>query len=226
MDTTGTILEVNQAFLSSFGYQEDDILQEHLRILFTDEDRKMNKPEREVEKANVEGSCSDDNYLIQKSGKPVWVNGESILVTGDNNVSFIIKIIHNIEAQKQLERFLLDSNDFIETILESITDRGMMILDSSIKVVKVNSKLLEIFGLQKYPDTGSRISTLDHPFWHSNEIKQVLRNIMVRDEPIGNMPMEYQDANGDRKYIELTSKFLQARNAEKRLLLVIKEAQK
>ncbi|HWB28680.1 MAG TPA: PAS domain-containing protein [Chitinophagaceae bacterium] len=221
MDTKGIILEVNNAFLTSFGYTQEDVLQKNFSILFTNEDRNMNKPGRELERALLEGSGSDDNYLVQKSGTPVWVNGESILVKDEDDISFIIKIIHNIEAQKQLERFLLQSNDFIDTIFESITDRGLIVLDSGIKVIKVNSKFAEMFGLNKLPAEGSRVGDLGHPFWNSAEIKQVLRNILVKDEPVTNMLMSYTSGNAGEINIALTSRILHTTSMDKRILLVV-----
>jgi len=221
MDTTGKILEVNQAFITSFGYKVEDVYQKNFSMLFTDEDKKINRPEREIQKANNEGSGNDDNYLVQKSGKPVWVNGESVLVTDEDGEAFIIKIIHNIEAQKQLERFLLQSNDFIEDILDSITDRGLLIADASMKVVKVNHAFLEIFNLITPPAEDSRISSIGHPFWNTPEIKQLLRDILVKDTPVINLLMVYTDNNEEKK-IEITSKLLHSHNSEKKLLLVVK----
>ena len=216
------ILEVNQAFLNSFGYKEEDVLQKNFSMLFTSDDKKINRPQREIENANIEGSGNDDNYLVQKSGKAIWVNGESVLVTDEEGTSFIIKIIHNIEAQKQLERFLLQSNDFIETILDSINDRGLLIVDAGLKVVKVNSRLAEMFGLSKPPAEDSRVSGIGHPFWSSPEVKQLLRDVIVKDDPITNLPMEYTNPNGDIKKIELTSKVLHTHTSDKRVLLVVR----
>jgi len=222
MDTTGIILEVNDAFLYSFGYSRADVLQKNFSMLFTDEDKKIKRPELEIQKTNAEGSGNDDNFLVQKSGKTVWVNGESVLVTDEENASFIVKIIHNISAQKQLERFLLQSNDFIEEILESITDRALVIIDASMKVIKVNSAFLNMFDLTKPPAEDSRISGVGHHFWASPPVKDMLRDILVKDEAVQELPMRYLTREGETKQVTVTSKFLHTRDADKRVLLSIK----
>lgn len=222
MDTTGIILEVNDAFLHSFGYSRADVVQKNFSMLFTDEDKKMNKPGVEIQKTNTEGSGNDDNFLVQKSGKAVWVNGESILVTDEENVSYIVKIIHNISAQKQLERFLLQSNDFIEEILDSITDRGIIIIDASMKVIKVNGAFLEMFDLTKPPAEDSRLSGIGHHFWNSIAVKEMLRNVLIKEEPVTELPMQYFTRNDEVRHIVLTSKFLHSHGADKRILLAIK----
>lgn len=221
MKVDGTILEVNQAFLNSFGYKEDDIILKNFSILFTEEDKKINRPQRELQTAITEGSGNDDNFLVQKSGKSVWVNGESVLVT-DDDVTYIVKIIHNIEAQKQLERFLLQSNDFIEGILDSITDRGLIIIDSSLKVIKVNHVFLEMFALTKPPAEDSRISGIGHHFWNSPKTKEMLRDILIKDEPANDLPMEYITRADETKRITVTSKYLHTHNGDKRILLSLK----
>lgn len=220
MDTEGIILEVNDAFTTSFGYKTEDVLQKNFSMLFTEEDKTKNKPQMELQTTKTTGSGSDDNFLVQKSGKSVWVNGESVLVTGEDGISYIIKIIHNIEAQKQLERFLVESNDFIETILESITDRALIIIDSGMKIIKVNSVFVDMFNLPAYPEEESKLSSIENSFWHSAEIKQLLRNVLVRNEPLQKVKLEYKTNDGS-KHIELSSKFLHSHNADSRVLLVI-----
>ncbi len=218
MDTDGIIVQINQAFTTSFGYDPEDILQKSFSVLFTEEDKKKNKPELELQMVITQGSGSDDNYIVQKSGKFNWVNGESVLVTGEDGTRNIIKIIHNIEAQKQLERFLVESNDFIETILESITDRGLMILDKELKIIKVNGKFVEMFNLPGYPAEGSRLSGVDNPFWKSNEVKQLLRDVVVKDQLFQKVKIAYS-FHEDIRMIELSSKFLHS-FTETRILLV------
>lgn len=222
MDTTGIILEVNQAFISSFGYAAEDVVNKNFRMLFTEDDRKKQKPEIEIQKVNNGGSGSDDNYLVQKSGKAVWVNGESVLVTNEDGEAYILKIIHNIEAQKQLERFLVESNEFIETILDSITDRALIILDAGMKIIKANTRFSEMFNLStRVPLEDSKLGSIPHPFWQSAEVKQLLRNILVRNEMLRDVELNYQ-ANGDvTKRIKLSSKFLHSHDTDKRILLVI-----
>jgi len=221
MDTGGVILQVNQAFISSFGYSKEDVLNKHFSMLFTEEDRKRNKPNIEIQKVNTEGSGNDDNYLVQKSGKAVWVNGESVLVTNEHEEAFIVKIIHNIEAQKQLERFLVESNDFIETILDSITDKALIILDTSMKVIKANSLFTELFNPGKQVVEESKLSSIPHPLWSSPEVKQLLRNVLVKNEPLSNVEVAYSNEDGSTGRVSLSSKFLHTHDTDKRILLVV-----
>lgn len=66
LDQKGTILQVSQSFVIAFGYKQKDIIGKNFRILFIKKDRQIKRPETEVKTALMEGSKSDNNYLLQK----------------------------------------------------------------------------------------------------------------------------------------------------------------
>jgi PAS domain S-box-containing protein len=116
MDTSGIIIDINEAFHLRFGYERNDLAGKNFSILFTEEDREANKPERELENTLTLGSANDENYLVHKDGNKIWVTGESVYIENTKDEVFVVKIVHNIHAQKQLERFLLESHEFIDTV--------------------------------------------------------------------------------------------------------------
>ncbi|HXL57718.1 MAG TPA: PAS domain S-box protein [Chitinophagaceae bacterium] len=71
MNTDGLILKVNEAFTTAFGYSIDDLAEKNFNLLFTEEDKKSDKPAKELQKIKSEGSANDDNYLVHKDGLPV-----------------------------------------------------------------------------------------------------------------------------------------------------------
>jgi len=222
MDSVGIILQVNAAFIAAFGYEEKDVEGKHFRMLFTEEDKKTDKPEREANTALIEGSKSDNNYLVHKDGTPIWVNGEAVLVTDEQNEKFIVKIIHNIHAQKQLERFLLESNEFIDSIFESIKDVALMIVDSSMRILKANKAFLKMFGIKKAIEEGSKLSTIDHQFWKQEDIKEAIRNTIVKQEPIKNKIYSFA-TESSKKNIDISLKPMEGIGTGKSILIVIKE---
>jgi PAS domain S-box-containing protein len=50
IDTTGIILDVNEAFLNAFGYRREDISGKNFAMLFTEEDLVKGLPQKELEK--------------------------------------------------------------------------------------------------------------------------------------------------------------------------------
>src|SRR5215218_670426 len=137
MDEKGIVDRVNTAFTTAYGYTTEDLKEKHFRILYTEKDQLTRRPEIELNTTHREGSSTDENYLVHKDGTPIWVTGESILVK-ENDATCIVKFIHNIHAQKQLERYLLSTSELLESLFDSVQQSGLLILDSRLKVIKMN----------------------------------------------------------------------------------------
>jgi len=71
MDKQGVIERVNTAFTTAFGYTTEDLQSKHFRLLFTEEDQVIRKPEIELDQTHRERSSSDENYLVHKGGTPI-----------------------------------------------------------------------------------------------------------------------------------------------------------
>lgn len=222
MNVKGEIMQVSRSFTHAFGYTNKDLLNKHVRVLFTTEDKKQKIPETEVKIALAEGSKSDNNYLLHRNGTPLWVIGESVAVTNTDNEKYLVKLIHNIHAQKQLERYLLESTDFIDTIFDSIQDTALIILNSRLKVEKNNQAFKKMFGLTSMPAEGTKISNIENSFWKNLEIRKQLLSIIINRKPLKDATYVYKMKNGKESVITIDSKLLDTDGNEKKILLVIK----
>ena len=222
MEESGNILSVNKGFIKAFGYKQKDLTGKHFRILFTEKDQQLKRPEREIKDTLADGAKSDNNYLVHKDGSAVWVMGESVSVSNIKKEKYIVKIIQDIHAQKQLEHFLLESAEFVDTIFESLKDTSLIILDSTLKVLKTNKAFLKMFQISKSPEKGSRLSQLENIFWKSREIKSDLMDVLVNHKPIKNIQYSFKNKAGKVKNFIINSKLIDGEGREKRILLVIK----
>jgi PAS domain S-box-containing protein len=125
LDLTGKILDVNQAFLKTFGYVKDFLIGKNFSLLFIKDDKLKQLPENELEEAIKTGSANDENYILKGDGHPIWVNGESILIE-ESGKQYIIKIVQ--DTQKLLEEELMRKNKEQE---KTIKDRNLFIHTSS-----------------------------------------------------------------------------------------------
>jgi PAS domain S-box-containing protein len=224
MNTEGFILEVNDAFTTAFGYNVNDLTDKNFSLLFTEEDKKAGKPIVELQKVKAHGVASDDNYLMHKDGTPIWTSGESIFVQTSKEKNYIVKVVQNIHAQKQMEGFLTESNEFIESIFESIRDAALVVLDSLMKIIKVNSAFIKMFEIGASLKEGSRLTDLDHPFWKRDDIKKEIRNIIVTNKALKEKQFQMETKSGETKIISLRSKSIYSEPAmEREILIMIKE---
>ncbi|MEJ7626340.1 MAG: PAS domain-containing protein [Ferruginibacter sp.] len=224
MDSRGYIIKASRSFTTSFGYSAGDIAGKHFRMLFTTADRKIKKPENEIKVAIAEGSKSDNNYLVHKDGSLIWVMGESVSVKHATE-KYLVKIIHNIHAQKQLERFLMESNEFVDTIFDSIKDTSLIILDSALKVVKSNKAFNKMFSLRSSPVEGSRLTQIENDFWKDTSVRKKLLDSFINRQSIKNERFTYKPKKGSEKHINIDSKLMDGDANEKKILLVIKFAE-
>ena len=222
MDTHGVILKINHAFNIRFGYTNEDLHGRNFSELFTQEDKDTHKPERELATTMSEGSANDENYLIHKDGNKIWVTGESILIDNGEETR-VVKIVHNIHAQKQLERFLLQSHEFLDTIFDSVTDSSLLILDSRLRVVKANVAFLQLFELKQPPPEGCRLGELDHPFWQRTDVKQEAVNCLVMRNAGEEKIFDMETKTGVTKRIGLRAKLIEGvAGVERKLLIMIR----
>jgi PAS domain S-box-containing protein len=221
MSEEGIIQQVNEAFTTAYGYTTDDLQSQHFRILFIEKDQATRKPEIELSTTIREGAGIDENYLVHKDGTPIWVSGESIHIKSDENTC-IVKIIHNIHAQKQLERYLLDSSKLLESLFDSIQQAGLLLLNSQMKIIKTNKAFIKIFNLNTVPTEGSKLNQVEHVFWTGEEIKNDIRNAIVNNTAINK---EFTMDDGKKACrLHIASKLIVSEESmEKKLLLIIKE---
>ena len=223
LNTNGKILEVNKGFINAFGYKKNDLVGKNFAILFTDVDKSANKPAIEIKTVLTKGNKSDNNYLLNKEGLPIWVLGEALLVTNNEDEKYIVKIIQNINTQKKMEGFLIESDEFIHTIFDSVKDSAFVILNSELRIIRTNKVFLKLFNVTKSETEEVKLSRINNSFWKSTEIKKEITNVLVTRALMKNVPFEYTNAAGKRKQISITSKLMDNVHAGKTILLVITE---
>ncbi|MEJ7609932.1 MAG: PAS domain S-box protein [Ferruginibacter sp.] len=222
MDQKGSIIEVNRSFLSAFGYRQSQLVGKNFSMLFTAKDRKANKPALEIKTAVAKGSKSDNNYLVHKDGTPIWVIGESVAVKNTEGEKYIVKIIQNINSHKKLERFLMESNDFLDTVFDSVKDAAFVILNSEMRILRSNKIFTRIFGLQDTPVSQVKIFKLENSFWKNTDLRKQLTDIMVLKKQMKDVPFLYTNAAGKEKNLEISSKTMDSEETGRSILLVIR----
>ncbi|MCY7292642.1 MAG: PAS domain-containing protein [Ferruginibacter sp.] len=221
LDIKGTILDVNKGFINAFGYKKNELIGKNFEFLFTEVDREANKPAIEIKTALAKGNKSDNNYLLNREGLPIWVLGESVAVENKDGEKYVVKIIQNLNTQKKLEGFLIESDEFIHTIFDSVKDTAFAILSSDLRVLRINKIFSKLFNLAKKDILGVKLSKLENDFWKSAEIKKEITNVLVTRSVMKNVSFNYINSLGKTKQLLITSKLMQHEQTGKTILLVI-----
>jgi len=221
LDVEGKILDINKGFMKAFGYKKSELIGKNFEILFTVVDREANKPAIEIKTALAKGNKSDNNYLLNNEGLPIWVLGESVSATNKEGEKYVVKIIQNINTQKKMEGFLIESDEFIHTIFDSVKDTAFVILNSELRIVKTNKVFLKLFDLTKSETEEVKLAKINNSFLKSPEVRKEITDVLVTRNVMKNVPFNYTNAAGKIKKIFITSKLMENLNAGKTILLVI-----
>lgn len=222
MDIEGNILDVNQGFLSAFGYKRAHIIGNNFSMLFTEHDKAANVPAEEVKVAIAKGSKSDNNYLVHKDGTALWVLGECVAVTNSLGEKYLVKIVQNINSQKKLERFLIESNEFLNTIFDSVKDAGFVILNSELRIVRCNKTFIKIFELKNSHVTDIKVFKLENAFWKGHHIRKQITDVIVSKKPMKKEIFKFINSKEKEKELEITSKLMENEGSERTILLIIR----
>jgi PAS domain S-box-containing protein len=224
MECNGTIREVNRAFTKNYGYTTEDLGGKYFDLLFTEKDKKEGKPATELQTVLKLKQSNDENYIVDKNGIPIWSTGETILVDGDDGNQYMVKDIINLQSKRQLQLFLNQTEELLERVFSSSRDVPMLILDGSMKLVKINEAFIRLFNLRNEPPAGSRLAEIDHPFWSSSLLRTELMNVLITNQPLRNKKYLVQEKDGQNKTILINTRIIEG-NTElgKKVFVIVDE---
>lgn len=217
MDTTGIIKLVNPSFRNHFGWADQDVNGKHFSILFTAEDRASGKPAREIENALKNGQANDKNFMMHKNGEASWVSGESILIKHANGNLDLLKMIQDINVQKESESSLSRSNTFNENILNAIDD-FVIVLDKSLHVLKYNPSFSRLFRNGEVPAM-TDFAAFIQPYDSKEELKEKILQVMQSGIPFHKQTIEILTSTGERVF-DISCQLLQVDGQGQAFMLV------
>jgi PAS domain S-box-containing protein len=120
-DPRGVITTWNEGCKNVLGYDRDEFIGQHIKMLFTPGAVASGSADKEVEVAAEEGSASDDRWMTRKDGERFWASG---ITTGvrdeDGNLTGFIKVMRDLTERKQLEEELRQSRTYLGLLIESL----------------------------------------------------------------------------------------------------------
>lgn len=112
MDNNGNILTWNDGAQRIKGYTAPEIIGKNFSVFYIDEDKKAQKPEKELEISKGNGKYEEEGWRVRKDGSLFWANVVITPIYKDELIGFA-KITRDLTKRKELER-LTQANLILE----------------------------------------------------------------------------------------------------------------
>ena len=121
LDKEGRFISWNEGAQRLKGYEEQEILHQSFKILYTAEDVAMGKPDRFLETATNQGQAEDTGLRVRKDGSTFYAD---VIITAirDNKGTLVgfTKITRDISERKQAENRFIESEQRFKQLVESL----------------------------------------------------------------------------------------------------------
>src|SRR5215475_1824081 len=120
-DPRGVIITWNEGCKNALGYDRDEFIGEHVKMLFTPEAVAAGAADKEFEIAAKEDSASNDRWMTRKGGERFWASGVTMAARDDEGklIGFT-KVLRDLTERKRIEEELLQSQLYMRTLIESL----------------------------------------------------------------------------------------------------------
>lgn len=101
MDRNGRVISWNEGARRIFGYKAEEVLGQHVALIFTPEDRTSGVPEQELSTARDQGIAPDVRWHLCKDGTRFWADGIMERITSEaGDFEGYAKILRDATADK------------------------------------------------------------------------------------------------------------------------------
>ena len=174
-DLDQVITTWNAGARNIMGWEEAEIVGQHVSVIFTPEDRANRCPDAEMEKALEEGRAVDERWHSRKDGSRFWATGLMMpLKTADGVAIGCLKILRDQTEERLASETARVDAEFMRQLLESSND--------CIKVLDLEGRLQFMSaGGQRIMEVDDFSKFLDCPwpeFWH-DELNQAAREAVA-----------------------------------------------
>ena len=198
----GKILEANLKSCELLDYTWDELMELSLKDVFLESDDWSQL----VEEISAKGGINFESENIKKDGTRIPVDISTSLFMMDGK-PVMLALIWDISERKKTEKKLKESEQEYRGLFESTTD-GTVVLDARGEILDVNSRALELFGLEKEQVTGNNFITMDLLTPESLPIVVKQFGDLLSDRKTQSHETKIKDKEGNLLNVELSSFFL------------------
>jgi PAS domain S-box-containing protein len=110
LDTEGHVVSWNSGGERIKGYRASEIVGQHYSLFFTEEDRRLGKPEEQLRLAIEHGRVEQEGWRVRKDGSRFWANITLTAICGaDGEFVGFGKVTRDFTERRKMEKRLAES---------------------------------------------------------------------------------------------------------------------
>ncbi|MBI3542527.1 MAG: PAS domain S-box protein, partial [Deltaproteobacteria bacterium] len=164
LDPDGKVASWNEGARRFKGYEAQDILGESFAKFYPAEDVVAGKPERELERARVDGRVEDEGWRLRKDGTRFWAN---VILSRINDHSGKLlgfcQVTRDLTEKRKTEEELRASEQRFRLMVGAIKEYAVFMLDVDGNVVSWNEGARRLKGYEPSEIIGTHFSRFYAP---------------------------------------------------------------
>jgi PAS domain S-box-containing protein len=164
MNPEGYIASWNQGAENIKGYKTEEIIGSHFSKFYTEEDKKRNHPQYELEIAKRDGKYEEEGWRIRKDGSKFWA---TILITAIKDSSGKLigfsKVTRDLTERMLAQEELRRSEERFRLMVEEVKDYAIFLLDPTGHILTWNEGARRLKGYSVNEILGKHISKFYTP---------------------------------------------------------------
>ncbi|MBN3767713.1 PAS domain S-box protein [Burkholderia sp. Ac-20365] len=160
----GTIISWNRGGQTIQGYMPDEILGQHIRVMYTEEDQRAGLPELALERAREDGRHEMEGWRVRKDGTLFWAN---VIVTAlyapDGELLGYGRVVRDISDKKSATDAARESDRRFRLLVQGVNDYAIFMLSPEGCVTNWNPGARRIKGYTDEQIIGSHFSCFYTP---------------------------------------------------------------
>ena len=159
LDPTGHVTSWNAGARRFKGYEPAEIIGEHFSRFYTPEDQELEIPRIALETAERDGRFETEGWRVRKDGSRFWASVviDPIRDPAGNLVGFA-KVTRDLTERRAAEEELRKSEERFRTLVQSVTDYAIYMLDPEGRVSSWNSGAERFKGYAAHEIMGEHFS--------------------------------------------------------------------
>ncbi|WP_276256526.1 PAS domain S-box protein [Halomontanus rarus] len=148
LDSDGNVASWNEGAQRTKGYEEDEIVGEHVSTFYREADIDEGVPKENLETAAEQGRVEVEGWRVRKDGDQFWANVTITAIRDDDGtLQGFTKVTRDMTERREYEQRLQRERDLTEQILETVPV-SLFVSTADGEITRANQRVLDRLDIE------------------------------------------------------------------------------